>query len=118
MTYEEQLQYEKLTPKNQKVYDEIKEDKPSWGHKQIMFKVAMLEKIDTIPEGPGDPDPDDPKVMKSVLEGAKDFLNSVGIVFGTVITIIDQTLETLGDIIYRGISSIGNALQKIWDWIF
>lgn len=118
MTYEEQQQYNKLSYKQQQRYNEYRKDKPHWGHGQIMAKIAFIEKLDkTIDNGGKDVDSNSPVIWKEIFESVKNFLKRIDI-SGSIIKMIDQALETLGDLIYRGITSISNAFLKIWDWIF
>lgn len=117
MTYEEQQQYNKLSYSGQKVYDETKVKHPNWSHDQIMAKVSIDHTIDIRIDQGKDVDPDDPEVFKEILEGAKAFLIGMGIFIAAVFEIIDDTLEALGDLIYRGITYIGDKLSDFWDWL-
>lgn len=118
MTYEEQHQYDNLSYYQKQDYDRYKSQHPGWSHKQIMFKIGMDKTAEKIADRGGDPNPEDPQILKEILEGAKSFLIGVGIVVGTIISIIDDALETLGGLIYEGISYVGNKLQEFWDWLW
>lgn len=117
MTYEEQQQYNKLPYNDQKEYDHYKSKYPHWSHNQIMTRVSTGHVIDKRIGQGKDVNPEDPRVLKEILEGAKAFLVGVGIFIASVFYIIDETLETLGDLIYRGITYIGEKLGDFWDWL-
>lgn len=116
MTYEEQQQYNKLSYAQQKEYDGYKSIHPTWTHKQIMFKIAMDKKIGDLPPNV-DPDPDDPEILAEILKGAKLFLIGVGIIIYEVFDAIDDMLDTLGDLISRGVRYIGDRLEEFWEWL-
>lgn len=117
MTYEEQQQYDKLPYVDRKEYDHIKEQHPYWDHERIMKKVAFNHKLEEVMDNRGDIDPEDPRVLKEILEGAKLFLIGVGIFIVGVFAAIDEALNTLGDLIYRGVTYIGDKLSEFWDWL-
>jgi len=117
MAYEEQQQYNKLSYAQQRAYDNIKSEHPEWGHKQIMFKVAMIKKTDDMLNGNRDPDPEDPEILAEILKGAKSFLIGLGIFIYEVFEVIDDMLDALGDLICRGVRYIGNQLERFWEWL-
>lgn len=117
MTYEEQQQYNKLPYSQQRAYDRIKSENPGWGHRQIMFKVAMEKKTDDFVNSNSDPNPEDPEILAEILRGAKSFLVGLGIFIAEVFEVIDDMLCTLVDLIDRGIRYVGDKLEEFWEWL-
>lgn len=117
MTYEEQQQYNKLSYNERMDYDYIKSKHPSWEHSQIMAKLSTDIQIGIMIDKGKNVDPNDPKILKEILEGAKRFLIGAGIFIAAVFEVIDDALDALGDLIYRGISYIGDKLSEFWDWL-
>lgn len=117
MTYEERQQYNRLPYGDQKEYDLIKEKHPYWDHERIMKKVAFDHKLEDIMENRGDLNPEDPTLLKEILEGAKQFLIGVGIFIEGVFTAIDNALNALTDLIYRGVTYLGDKLSEFWEWL-
>lgn len=117
MTYEEQQQYNKLSYSGRMEYDHIKSMHPNWFHSQIMTKLSTDITIGRMIENGRDVDVDNPAILKEILEGAKRFLIGAGIFIAAVFEVIDDALDALGDLIYHGISYIGDKLSEFWDWL-
>lgn len=118
MTYEELQEYNKLSPEMKEDYNYYRSSKPNMTHKQILAKVAFDEKFrNMVEKGPKDPDPEDPEIMKMLLEGSKSLLLGLGIFIGGVFAAIDKAIGILDNLIDAGIEYIGNKLQQFWDWL-
>lgn len=117
MTGDEQKQYNSLSYDQRQEYDHIKRMHPNWSHKQIMTKLALdiktIEVVDRGHENPGDA----PDILREILQGAKSFLIGVGCFVWDVFEAIDEAIDTLTDLIARGISYIGDKLSEFWDWL-
>lgn len=119
MTFEEQQQYDSLPYEDKLEYDHTRRKHPSWSHEQIINKVAIVHKIEVVTSnGSGNVNPNDPNILKEIFEGAKEFLEDVGIVIGAVFELIDEALTTIGGWISNGIDYIGDKVSQFWDWLW
>ncbi len=117
MTSDEQKQYNSLSYEERQDYDDIRQRRPHWSHKQIMVKIALEREIDKIPgTGPTDPT-GDPEILRGILKGVKEFLTEVGCFVWDVFEAIDDAIDTLTDLIASGLSYIGNKLSEFWEWL-
>lgn len=117
MTNEEQNNYYKLTPELREEYDHLMKKHPNWSHNQIMTKLSLDAKTEVMVSNGKEIDPEDPRILKEILEGAKEILVGMGIIITAVFTVIDDTLDALGDLISGGVSYIGDKLSEFWDWL-
>lgn len=117
MTYEEQLQYDRLSFEDQLEYDHLKAKHPNWSHNQILMKLSIDPTIGKMIEEGRDVNPEDPRILKEILEGAKSFLIGVGIFIESIFEFIDDALCALGELIYDGISYVGDKLEDFWNWL-
>lgn len=117
MTDEQRRQYNKLSCDQKEDYDRFQRRHPSWSHENIMARLAIQSTLEQIPVIPQKPIEEDPEILKEILQGAKDFLISVGCFLWDVFEVIDDAISTLSSLIARGITYIGNKLEEFWDWL-
>ena len=119
MTPEEQKTYNQLSPSNKEYYDFILKQHPTWTHDKIMLRIGVDDKIGSILDGEGavDVDINNKEVQREILQGAKHSLQSIGCVAGGIISIIDNVLDLLGDIIDGAIDYVGDKLTQLSNWL-
>lgn len=118
MTTEELQQYNNLSSAKKREYDLNRELHPNWSHNQIMLKLAVDDSIgDVLNKGNTDINPNNPVFLRALLNGAKEFLSSVGCVALEILTFLDDAIDSLTDLIAKGISWVGDALSDFWDWL-
>ena len=108
--------YNNLSAKEKKRYRQIQEEKPQWVHKQIMSKLAFERAFDdTIEKGANNPNPNDPIILKQILEGAKRWLKQIG---NSINEYIDSALRKINNLIKSGIDYIEDKLTDFIGWLF
>jgi hypothetical protein len=119
MTQEEQYIYNNLSSSNKEYYDFILKQHPTWTHDKIMIKIGVDDKIGDMLDGEGavNINIENEQVQKEILQGAKHFLLSIGCVAGGIISIIDNVLDLLSNIIDGTIDYVGDKLKKFWNWL-
>lgn len=118
MNWEEEQQYNRLSYDARCEYNRLASKYPSWTHKQIMKKLAFEIEIEDVVNKKGENvNLEDPEIMSWILKGVKSFLQGVGVYIQELFEVIDNILDALTEMIYRGITYIGNRLKDFWDWL-
>ena len=108
--------YNNLSAEEKKRYRQIQEEKPHWNHEQIMCKIAFERQLNkTIEEGRNNTNPNDPIILKQILEGAKRWLKQIGY---SINEYIDSALRKINNLIKSGIEYIEDKLTDIIGWLF
>lgn len=116
MTYQEQQDYNDLTPEGKIAYDRSIGDHPSWCHSQHLAQAKFLERIGiTIGNGQ---DINKPEVVKDILVEVREWLGNACAVSFAILSVLDNAISELGRAIGNGIRWIGNKIGDLFDWIF
>lgn len=119
MTNEERQDYNKLTKEQKEEFDYQSRKHPDWSFKQVIAKVAFEEKVDTtIDNGGEDPNPQDPTIWLTILEGVKATLSKFKSIGRSIFIAIDSAITSLKGLIRAGIQRIGDVIDNLLDKIF
>lgn len=99
---------------NQK-YDYFKAKHPEWSEEQIWTAVSLdMESDRVIDEKGSDVDPNDPDMIKEVLDGAREWLSEVlPDIFAKVAKFFDKLLTTIGEWVQKGLSYVVDAIAYL-----
>lgn len=123
MTIEQRREYDKLTKEQKEDFAYIERKHPDWDWSRVMARVQINIKIDG-PNGlfgnggPKDPDPQDPDIWLTILEGVKVALSKIKGISDSITNAINGAISSLKQMISLGIRKVGNAIKKILDSIF
>ena len=95
-------------------YNELKAKHPDWSDEQIWTAISLdMEADKTIEDKGADVSPDDPDIIKSILEGAKNWLKEVlPQVFEKVAKFFDNLLENIGTWVKKGLLYVKELIDK------
>lgn len=106
--------YNNLSAKEKIRYRQIQTEHPHWDHKQIMCKLAFDRQSDRIIDGGGNnPNPNDPIILKQILEGAKRWLKQIG---NSINEYIDSALRKINNLIKSGIEYIADIFGLLFNF--
>lgn len=117
MTREEKRQYDSLSYEERQEYDYLRNKHPNWSHKQIMTKFALDKNINVAIDNGAEDVENNPEIIKIILSETKNMLERLGCFFEDVFEVIDNALDTLTDLIDRGICYVGEKLAEFWNWL-
>ncbi len=119
MTAEERQDYDKLTEKQKEEFEYQSRKHPDWSFNQVMAKVAFEEKADeTINKGGVDPNPQDPNIWLTILEGVRATLTKFKSIGRSIFVAIDSAIASLRGLIRAGIKRIGDLIDDLMNKIF
>lgn len=100
---------------NSPKYDYYKAKHPEWSDEQIWTAVSLdMESDKVIDEKGADVDPNDPDMIKEVLDGARRWLSEVlPDVFAKVAKFFDTLLTTIGEWVQKGLSYVVEAIAYL-----
>ena len=100
---------------NNPKYDYYKAKHPEWSDEQIWTAVSLdMESDKVIDEKGADVDPNDPDMIKEVLDGARRWLSEVlPDVFAKVAKFFDTLLTTIGEWVQKGLSHVVEAIAYL-----
>lgn len=96
-------------------FEEMKKLHPDWSDAQIWTAISLdMESEKQIEKGGHDIDPKDPNLLKSIVEGAREWLKEVlPMVFEKVRDFFDYVKENIGQWISYGIEMLKTWINKI-----
>ena len=95
---------------NNPKYDYYKAKHPEWSDEQIWTAVSLDMESDKVI----DVDPNDPDMIKEVLDGARRWLSEVlPDVFAKVAKFFDTLLTTIGEWVQKGLSYVVEAIAYL-----
>lgn len=99
---------------NQK-FNELKKKHPGWSDEQIWTALSLDMETDAVIEEKGkDVDPNDPDVIKEILDGARNWLEEVlPEIFAKVKVFFDNLLSTIGDWVSKGLTFVVDAIARL-----
>ena len=99
---------------NQK-FNELKKKHPDWSDEQIWTALRLDMETDAVIEEKGkDVDPNDPDVIKEILDGARNWLEEVlPEIFAKVKVFFDNLLSTIGDWVSKGLTFVVDAIARL-----
>lgn len=88
---------------------------PEWSDDQIWTAISLdMESEKVITEKGKDIDPNDPDIIKEILDGARNWLKEVlPNVFAKVSHFFDKLLTTIGDWVSKGLTYIVDAIAML-----
>lgn len=100
---------------NNPKYDYYKAKHPEWSDEQIWTAVSLDMESDKVIDAKGaDVDPNDPDMIKEVLDGARRWLSEVlPDVFAKVAKFFDTLLTTIGEWVQKGLSYVVEAIAYL-----
>lgn len=100
---------------NNPKYDYYKAKRPEWSDEQIWTAVSLdMESDKVIDEKGADVDPNDPDMIKEVLDGARKWLSEVlPDIFVKVAKFFDTLLTTIGEWVQKGLSYVVEAIAYL-----
>ena len=100
---------------NNPKYDYYKAKHPEWSDEQIWTAVSLdMESDKVIDEKGAYVDPNDPDMIKEVLDGARRWLSEVlPDVFAKVAKFFDTLLTTIGEWVQKGLSYVVEAIAYL-----
>lgn len=100
---------------NNPKYDYYKAKHPEWSEEQIWTAVSLdMESDKVIDEKGTDVDPNDPDMIKEVLDGARRWLSEVlPDIFAKVVKFFDTLLTTIGEWVQKGLSYVVGAIAYL-----
>ena len=99
-------------------YESLKAKHPEWSDEQIWTAISLdMESDKIIEENGSDVNPNDPDIIKRILDGARKWLKEVlPTIFAKVGHFCDNLFNTLGEWVSKGLSyvidSIGVLLNR------
>lgn len=95
--------------------DYYKAKHPEWSDEQIWTAVSLdMESDKVIDEKGADVDPNDPDMIKEVLDGARKWLSEVlPDIFAKVAKFFDTLLTTIGEWVQKGLSYVVEAIAYL-----
>lgn len=98
-------------------YNRIKAEHPDWSEEQIWTAVSVeMNSANVINEAGPNIDPNNPDIIKSVLEGAKIWLKEVlPNIFVKVASFFDSLILNVGEWCQKGLSYIVKAIEVLYD---
>lgn len=96
-------------------YDYYKDKHPEWSEEQIWTAVSLdMESDKVIDEKGSNVDPNDPDMIKEVLDGARKWLGEVlPEIFAKVSKFFDTLLATIGEWVQKGLSYVVEAIAYL-----
>lgn len=100
---------------NNAKYEYYKKKHPEWSEDQIWTAVSLdMESERVIEEKGSDVDPNDPDMIKDILDGARNWLREVlPQVFAKVSAFFDKMISTIGDWIQKGLTFVIDAIARL-----
>lgn len=100
---------------NNPKYDFYKSKHPEWSDEQIWTAVSLdMESNKVIDEKGADIDPNDPDIIKEVLDGARKWLSEVlPVIFAKVSQFFDKLLATIGEWVSKGLTYVVEAIAYL-----
>ena len=100
---------------NNPKYDYYKAKHPEWSDEQIWTAGSLaMESDKVIDEKGADVDPNDPDMIKEVLDGARKWLSEVlPDIFAKVAKFFDTLLTTIGEWVQKGLSYVVEAIAYL-----
>lgn len=100
---------------NNPKYDYYKAKHPEWSDEQIWTAISLdMESDKVIDEKGADVDPNDPDMIKEVLDGARKWLSEVlPDIFAKVAKFFDTLLATIGEWVQKGLSYVVEAIAYL-----
>lgn len=97
-------------------YEHIKSLHPEWSEEQIMIACSLGMEADKAVNENKDLDPNDPDVIRRIIEGARNWLREVlPDVFAKVASFFDQLINSLGEWVSKGLSYLINAAEYLYE---
>ena len=91
--------------KNSEIYKKYKKPHPNWSDEQIAMAISIAMEADKTVEVNKDVDPNDPEVIKGIIEGARKWLQEVlPELFAKVAAFFDDVIMNLGDWVSQGLA--------------
>lgn len=119
MTNEECQDYNKLTKEQKEDFEYHSRKHPDWNFKQVMAKMVFDGIVDeTIGKGGEDPNPKDPTIWLTILEGVRTTLTKFKSIGRSIFIAIDSAITSLKGLIRAGIQRIGDVIDNLLDKIF
>lgn len=94
----------------------LKEKHPQWSDEQIKSAIAIeLSAGNVVDKAGKDASPEDPDIVRAVLEGAKEWLHEVlPEVFVKVAAFFDNLISTIGLWIEKGLTFAIESIDYLW----
>lgn len=98
-------------------YKHFKEAHPEWSHEQIMAAVSIvMSSSNEITKAGPDVRPDDPELIRSILQGARNWLHDVlPEVFTKIADFFDILIRNIGSVISKGLGCIIDAIEYLYE---
>ena len=98
-------------------YDYYKKLHPDWSDDQIKVAISIeLSAEDKINKAGHDASPNDPVLMRSIIEGARNWLRDVlPDVFAKVGEFFDKMIQTVGQWVQKGLAFAINAIEYLYE---
>lgn len=93
-------------------YEYYKKLHPEWSHEQI---VAAVSAANEVTKAGKDANPNDPDLIRSVLQGAKEWLREVlPDVFAKVANFFDELINNVGKWVEKGLNYVIDAIDYLY----
>lgn len=101
--------------KNHPKYQYYKTLHPEWSEEQIAAAVSIDMSAENVISREGkDASPNDPDLIKNILEGARNWLQEVlPSIFAKVSHFFESLISTIGDWVARGLTYVLDAISKL-----
>lgn len=98
-------------------YEHYKKLHPEWSEDQIKAAVSIdMSASNVISKEGKDVSPNDPDIIKSILEGARDWLKEVlPDVFSRVSSFFDKLITSVGEWVQKGLAYAINAVEYLYE---
>lgn len=117
LTSEERAEYNKLTYADQKRYDFEREMDPTLTHKEAILVIGLnIKGKELLERGGQNVNINEPGIQKKLFEGLRDFLQSFPDILAQVGYAIDQTIDYLGELLWKGIEVVVDLADSIWSF--
>lgn len=101
---------------NSEIYKKYKELHPDWSEEQIAMAISISMEADKTVEDNKDVDPNDPELIRGIMEGARRWLQEVlPDVFAKVAAFFDDVIIHLGEWVSKGLSYVFDAIDYLYD---
>lgn len=96
-------------------YNRYKQEHPEWSDDQIWAAISIEMEAEKVLDDKGaDMTPNDPDIIKEIIQGAKNWLQIVlPNVFAKVAAFFDRLINTIGEWIQKGLTFVIESVAKI-----
>ena len=97
-------------------YEYYKKLHPEWSHEQIVAAVSVeMSAANEVTKAGKDANPNDPDLIRSVLQGAKEWLREVlPDVFAKVANFFDELINNVGKWVEKGLNYVIDAIDYLY----